>query len=381
MPFLTRRQVQGAAAASVVLGLAAGLLHGQVGGDQADLHVYWTAAGRAAAGEPLYRLEDGHYQFKYLPAFAVLTAPLGHIPWPAAKAGWFIVSAALLPWLVTLPLGTLPVRRRATWLLTVATVVAMGKFYGHELVLGQVNILFAVVIVGSVLLLRAGREAAGGALIAGAIVIKPYAVLFLPWLIARRKMTSIVAAAGGLAAALVLPIVVYGFAGTVDLHVEWWRTVAGSTEPNLTNNDNVSIAALYAKWLGVGAAATSLASATSLALLGLLAVVFARRGRVEFPEGLEAALLLAAIPLLSPQGWDYVFLIATPAVVHLVNTADRLPRALRALSWTALAVIGLSLFDVMGRAAYARFMALSIITLAFFVLVVALAVVRARAEA
>ena len=39
-----------------------------------------------------------------------------------------------------------------------------------------------------------------------------------------------------------------------------------------------------------------------------------RRG-LSFPEGLEAALLLTCIPLLSPQGWDYVFLVSTPAVV------------------------------------------------------------------
>ena len=45
-----------------------------------DLEVYWTAASRARSAAPLYRSEDGHYQFKYLPAFAVLTAPAGRAP-------------------------------------------------------------------------------------------------------------------------------------------------------------------------------------------------------------------------------------------------------------------------------------------------------------
>src|SRR5215510_2042748 len=31
-----------------------------------DFQVYWTAGARALAAEPLYRTDDGHYQFKYL---------------------------------------------------------------------------------------------------------------------------------------------------------------------------------------------------------------------------------------------------------------------------------------------------------------------------
>jgi hypothetical protein len=377
----TRRQLRGALVASLALGALALLASGAVVREQVDLEVYWTAASRAAAAEPLYRASDGHYQFKYLPAFAVLATPLGAVEWPAAKIVWFVVSAMLLAWLVTLSLGTLAVRRKPTWLLVAATVLVMGKFYGHELVLGQVNVLFAVAVVGAILLLRGRHEAAAGACIALAIVIKPYAVLFLPWLLARQRAASILAALSGLVIALLLPVPLYGVAGTLDLHVEWWRTVTASTEPNLTNNDNVSIAAMYAKWLGIGGVATSLAAATGLVLLAVLARVFRRRSGLAFPEGLEGALLLTAIPLLSPQGWDYVFLISTPAAMHLVNHEDALPPWLRALALVSLAVIGLSLFDVMGRAAYSAFMALSIITLCYGVVIAALAVLRSRGTA
>ena len=40
-----------------------------------DFEVYRTAAGRALDAENLYRPIDGHYQFKYLPAFALAMAP------------------------------------------------------------------------------------------------------------------------------------------------------------------------------------------------------------------------------------------------------------------------------------------------------------------
>ena len=124
-------------------------------------------------------------------------------------------------------------------------MIAMGKFYGHEIVLGQVNAPFAVIVALALLALRDGSEARGGLLVALAIVVKPYAVIFLPWLLARRRLTSIATSLAGLALVLALPAVIYGVAGDIELHRAWWRTVADSTPPNLTNADNVSVAALH----------------------------------------------------------------------------------------------------------------------------------------
>ena len=80
----------------------------------------------------------------------------------------------------------------------------MAKFYGHELVLGQVNLLFAVIVLlARSLVVRAGREAAAGLLVALAVVVKPYAVIFLPWLGgAARPRRALAAALAGMVAAL-----------------------------------------------------------------------------------------------------------------------------------------------------------------------------------
>ena len=363
------------AAAAVLLAL---LFAARVSRKMPDLEVYWTAAARAHRAEPLYRAEDGHYQFKYLPAFAVLTMPAAALPLPTAKALWFCASVLLLVAFVALSLATLPERRRPPWALVALTVVVMLKFYGHELVLGQVNVLFGVLVAGAIAALKHRREATAGALVALAIVVKPYAIIFLPWLLARRSGAAIGAAAAGGLALVALPAVVYGVHDDVLLHQAWWRTVTESTAPNLTNADNVSIAALWAKWIGAGAAATMLTAVTSAAVLGAAVAVFVRRTALSFPEGVEGALLLTCIPLLSPQGWDYVFLVSTPAVLFIVNYADRLPALLRTATILALGIIGLSLYDVMGRAAYATFMALSIVTVCYFVVIAALCTLRLR---
>jgi hypothetical protein len=369
------------ALATAILLLLAVLFAGRISRKMPDLAVYWTAAVRARAAEPLYRVEDQHYQHKYLPAFAIFAIPLGLVPLSTAKAIWFVVTVALIAALVTLSLGLLPERRQPAWLLVTLTLLTMGKFYGHEIVLGQVNALLAVLVLLALTALRRGREAQAGVLIALAIVVKPYAVIFLPWLAARRRWPSVAAALLGFAGTLALPAILYGLRGNVDEHRAWWRTVTHSTPPNLRNLDNVSVAGMYAKWLGVGTAATVLTVATLGVLAAVAVAIFMRRRTVRAPDGLEGSLLLTMIPLFSPQGWDYVFLVSTPAIIYLLNEQDRLPPVLRAAMVVALATIGLTLFDIMGRSAYAVFMSMSIITVCFFVVIASLWSLRARAIA
>jgi hypothetical protein len=344
-----------------------------------DFEVYWRAAVRAAAAEPLYREADGHYQFKYLPAFAVLALPISLVPLEVAKPIWFLVSVAALAVLLRLSLPLLPEQRKPAWALVLITVVVLGKFYGHELVLGQVNLLFAAVATGGLLALRMSRETLAGALVALAIVLKPYGVLLLPWLIVRAGPRSVVTAGGALAGALLLPAALYGFAGNLALHREWLTTVLStSNEANILNVDNVSWVAMYTRWFGPGSTAAGLALLTAVAALGLVLWMWKVGRDVAHPAGLEAAMLLVLIPLISPQGWDYVLLVATPAVVYLVNYEDRLPRGFRLPMLVTLGIIAFTIFDLMGRDAYAAFMRMSGITLCFFVVVAALAALRQR---
>lgn len=346
-----------------------------------DFDVYRIAAARARAAEPLYRADDGHFQFKYLPAFAVLAAPLSMVPPAAAKGGWFALSAVLMLVLLGLSLKAMPAVHRPPAVLLVVTFLAMAKFYAHELVLGQVNLLFAVLVMLAVVWMRNGLDALAGLLFAAAVVVKPYAVIFLPWLGSRRHRTALVTMAAALVVLLLVPAARYGWSGNLALLADWWETVSSTTAPNLTNPDNVSLGAMFTRWLGPDSVAPILAAAVGAILLLLTGIVIAGRGALAAPETLEASLLLLLIPLLSPQGWDYVFLIGTPAVMLLVNDLPSLPRGLRIATVASIAVVALSIFDVMGRAAYSTFMRLSIVTVCVLVEVAALITLRFRRAA
>jgi hypothetical protein len=229
--------------------------------------------------------------------------------------------------------------------------------------------------------MRSGRDAAAGVLLALAVVVKPYAVLFAPWLVTRRNRTAFVSMATGLLVLLLLPIARYGWDGNLRLLGEWWQTVTSTTTPNLTNPDNVSLGAMFTRWMGPDSPAPILAATTGGILLVLAAVVMAGRGSLTAPDTLEGSLLLLLIPLLSPQGWDYVLLIGTPAVMLLVNDVSSLPRGLRVATVVAIAVIALSIYDLIGRAAYATFMGLSLITVCVVIEVAALVALRFRRAA
>jgi hypothetical protein len=353
---------------SVRLGIAALLVVAAIGfglrakGQMYDFGVYLTAGGRVVAGENLYRVEDGHWQYKYLPAFAFVIAPLSLLPPVAARALWFSISIGLLIWFVTVSLRLLPDQRRSTRFLVWMLILAMGKFYVREIGLGQTNILLALLAMLALDAGRRGKERRAGLLLAAATAVKPYAILFWPWLVARRRFGAASWFVGGLVVVVAIPTLRYGFAGNVDLLRGLWSVVTTSTAPNLAGQDNASLAGTFASWCGVGPLAGRLALASALALVGACMWTFRQRPGTPLPEYLETGVLLFLIPLLSPQGWDYVLLVGTPAILLLLDRSGECSTPGRWLLFACLAIAGLSVWDVMGRELYRSFMMARIVT-------------------
>jgi hypothetical protein len=395
----------------ILIIVAAALYQSKIQREMVDFGVYRTAGARARAAEPLYRAEDGHYQFKYLPAFAIAMEPFASIDPDVAKTIWFAMSIGLLTAYVRWAVRALPERRRSERTLIFLTVVLMAKFYGHELTLGQTNVLLGTLLVAALLAAQVDQPYLAGALIGVAAFVKPYALVLLPWLAVTYGMATVGISLLVVAVGLLVPAFIYGWAGNLELLAAWVKTVSDSTAPNLLVSDNISIAAMWAKWIGPGSlatgcaaltivgalalaiaawwakwigpgqAASALAIGSTVAAFGLVAAVWNRRRGIDAPEYLEFALLMLFVPLLSPQGWDYVLLLATPAVVCLVDRWREMHIGWRVSVGVALALMCLTIFDVMGRDLYGRFMMWSIVSVAALALAAALANLRWKAMA
>ncbi len=346
--------------------------------DYVDFLVYQTAGTRALHAEPLYRAEDLHYQFKYLPVFAFAMAPFAPIDPEVAKALWFALSAGLLIVFVDRSIRALPERRCAVRTIGWLTGLLIGKFVVKELVNGQINILFGVILVAALAAAQQNRRILAGALAGLAVFVKPYAILMLPWLAAVQGLPGLLGAGGVLAVGLSAPALVYGWNGNLGLVVGWYQTVTGTTPENLLHSENISFATMWAKWLGPGTAASALALVTGAASLLLAAGVWLKRRGVREPAYLEVSLLMLLIPLLSPQGWDYVLILGTPAIVVLVDRWREAGTAWQAVTVAALWATSLTIWDLTGRHVYNWLMDVSAVSIGAMALAACLAHLRWR---
>jgi hypothetical protein len=377
--------------AGVILSLV--LFLGKVKNEMHDFQVNYTAGHRLGLGETLYRSwkpdpgweSDGHWQFKYSPFSALLYLPLSRLPLAAAKAIWYylvIVSSCVL---VFLSLKLASFERGRILPAALISFFILAKYFLRELQLGQINAVITAILMGMTWSLVKDEDApsATGERTAGlfwglASALKPYALIFLPYFLWKKKWRVLAPGMIVLAVSLCVPIFFYGPQGNLAVIKEWIGSLSQSTPSLFTSQDNVSLLACLVKWTGNGSMSLALfgAAVVALALSTLLFILKGSRRRSSVLA--ESALLLLFIPLLSPLGWDYTFLSAFPAIVLVLRHFAVFPMFWKALLVADFLIIALSFYDLMGRHFYARFMAWSVPTICFMIIVAALFYIRLK---
>src|SRR5262245_34915907 len=189
----------------------------RIGRGMRDFAVYRQAATRALYAEPLYRPEDGHYQFKYLPIFAYAMVPFAWFSEDGAKTFWYALSCIAGLILIYCSIRLLPDRRWPSSGLFWLTLCCMAKFYGRELALGQANVVFGALLLGSLGALGLAFPAVAGLCVAAAFFIKPYGVLFAPWLAVAGGRRAIATFLVVVSVGVTFPALVYGWSGNLEL--------------------------------------------------------------------------------------------------------------------------------------------------------------------
>jgi len=363
-----------------------------------DFEVNYKAGQRLAAGETLYQVKDGHYMFKYLPFSAFLYLPLSFLPLDLAKAIWYSIvifcsfSLFYLSKKIIIPEG-----KSAYFFLLPPLILA--KFVLREIQLGQINAVVTFVLLLMVWFLTEGfskkapippprltfereknskNEIYSGLLCGLAIALKPYALIFFPYFLLKKKTKPILSGVGFLILALLLPSFFYGFRGNLNVLKEWMTTLSKSTPIYFAYQDNISIIALFAKWTQNQNLSLVLAGLT-IAGLAVLVLVLVLKGRgMARPSILECSILLISIPLISPLGWDYTLLISALGVMLAIQNFFNYSKFWRIFLVINFFIIAFSLYDLMGRKLYCEFMSWSVITLNFLILIGYLAYLRFR---
>jgi hypothetical protein len=277
--------------------------------------------------------------------------------------------------------------------------LVLAKFVLREIQLGQINAVVTAVLLLMILFLTNGfqqqvaspplnltakrksnskKEICAGVLCGLATAVKPYALIFFPYFLVKKKFMPILSGLSFLILAFLLPSFFYGFRGNLILLKEWISTLSRSTPIYFTSQDNISITALFAKWTQNQTLSLILAGVT-IAVLAALVLVLVLKGRgMARASILECSILLVLIPLISPLGWDYTLLISALGVMLAIQNFFRYSKFWRIFLAFNFSVIAFSLYDLMGRKLYSEFMSWSVITINFLILIGYLAFLRFR---
>jgi alpha-1,2-mannosyltransferase len=351
--------------------------------EMADFEVNYNAGKRLWRGETLYRTADEHYQFKYPPASALLYVPLSFLPLSAAKAIWYALILLWTGLLLGLSSKLVDPGGEKRQVLIALSGAVLAKFLLRELLLGQINALISALLILMVWVLvrdekspSLPREITAGILCGLATALKPYALIFFPYFLLKKKWHSLWPGFLFVALSLFVPMPFYGLPGNMVVLREWTTSLSRSTPALLNSQDNVSFLAFLVKSTGDQHLSTLIYGA-ALGCLAFLVILFIGKGKkMASPLLCEAALLLVLIPLVSPLGWDYTFLSSILAVALIVKDFHFFPRAVRIILVCNFLVIALSIYDLLGRKLYTMFMSWSVLTINFFVLVAALFYLR-----
>ncbi len=225
---------------------------------QGDFAIYYRTGQRVLAGAAIYPPDEAD-RFLYAPIFAILFAPLALLPRRLAQLAFCIVNAGALVAFIT-GSGVMLFGRgfRLSAALIAMPVIFTIIFIGNNFEHGQVNLPVLAMCVWAIVYARESRRVVAGAMLAAAMLIKPFAIFLALYLLLRSRFAvlgwTIVAGAILIAA----PILVFGPRGAIDQTQAYLHAVASMTgryRVMLTNQSAVAwLARLAGRFAGDAAA-------------------------------------------------------------------------------------------------------------------------------
>jgi len=343
--------------------------------DMVDFEVNYKAGKRLQMAETLYRVEDGHYMFKYLPSSAFLYIPLSLLPLNTAKTIWYFTTIFCSLCLFYISYKLIPLEKRKNSYMLIFPAIILAKFFFREIDLGQINTLVITILLVMIWIMShpknttsSQNQTYAGLLWGFSIALKPYSVIFLPYFIVRKKWKSLLSGFCFLLFALFIPVIYYGFQGNIIVLKEWFSTLSQSTPNLFTTWDNISIIAFFMKWSGNQILSIVLYGITIGLIAFILLFIILKGKNVTTPYVLECSILLILVPLVSPLGWDYNLLMSILGIMLIIFNFSSFPKFWRIILIINFSIISLSIYDIIGRDLYGKFMSLSILTINFLII-------------
>jgi Glycosyltransferase family 87 len=215
--------------------------------NQGDFNVYYRTGHRVLRGLAIYPATDKD-RFLYAPIFALGFAPLAALPRHVAQGAFFLINAwALVAFIAGSAAMLFGRERRLSAVMLAAPVILTFRFIGNNIDHGQINLPVLALCVWAIIYAREDRPKLSGAMLAAAILIKPFAILPALYLLLRGKFAAL---GWAIAAAIVLavaPVIAFGPHGLLEQTAAYLQSVASMTDRYRTMLTNQSAVAAFAR--------------------------------------------------------------------------------------------------------------------------------------
>ena len=304
---------------------------------QASLQHPWIDLARPAG------IENPNY-YLYPPLFAILFAPMTLLPYKVAYVAWAGLGTLFLLASVVMGLsifegGVRGVCRTTRGLLAVSAVILVTcLFYpvSRNFAVGQSSLLLLMLMTGALVTLRARTrrgDVLAGLCLALGILLKLTPLVFIPWLVLRRRWRALGFCAAALGLLVALSLAVVG----LEPHI----TFVGRMLPQLAGGTafypNQSLAGVLERWGGGNHRLADLVPASGLAplmarwlgtlliLITLAQIARMRAGGGADPETDDRAFgLLVLVSLAaSPISWEHHYVLALIPACVLIRDATQ----------------------------------------------------------
>ena len=323
---------------------------------QGDFAVYYHAGQRVLSGGPIYPSGEKDH-FLYAPIFAIAMAPFALLPRHAAQGAFFLVNAWGLLALI-LGSGAMLFGRARTLpaALIVVPVVLTSILINNNFEHGQVNLPVLALCAWAIVYSRESRTMASGAMLAAAILVKPFAVLAGLYLLLRGRFAALGWTIVAAMALLAAPILLFGPHGLIDQTADYLRSVASMTDRYRTMLTNQSAVAWIARLeLRAGADAAAAGARPLWMGMGFEGVLIALEAQwiwraVRTPgdeidrDRSALAGLFCLMPGFAPISWkSYFAALLVPYMLLVATLLAAPPRGARvrpkALAYFAISIL------------------------------------------
>jgi hypothetical protein len=259
--------------------------------------------------------------YLYPPAFAVLLIPLTWVSNGLAVRLWlFLIQAAVLVSLLVVyrVIG----RPNRAELLAIVAVLTTFFPLANTVLAGTMNSLLLLLLTGAWACWQRRRDVAGGVLVGAAAIFKLFPAALVPYLAWRRHWTLLAAATVTGLGGLALGLAVTG----IDHNIYYFREMLPHLAAGTGYRENQSLAGVAARLCdpntanaggSAGWCGRLLDWPAILVLLGIVLRITSRASR----SGLEFALAVTALPLISSVTWSFPLVVLILPIALLVRLA------------------------------------------------------------